>query len=87
MTKYYIYSAKYGYNVQEILKNYPARLFDKKIEEIETKIENGRKIEYHLTVAADAEKLYSLCQELGEDIIIRYGTEKPELWIYDDYIE
>lgn len=87
MIKYYIYSAKYGYNVQEILKNYPTHLFDNKIEEIGTKIENGRKIEYRLTITADAEKLYSLCQEIEEDIIIRYGKDKPELWIYDDYIE
>lgn len=87
MIKYYVNSAKYGYNVQQILKNYPKKLFDNKIEEVETPIKNGRKIEYRLTITADAEKLYSLSQEIQEDIIIRYGTEKPELLIYDDYIE
>lgn len=87
MIKYYVCSVKYGYNVQQILQNYPAHLFDNKIEEIETEIENGRKIEYRLTITADAEKLYLLSQEIQEDIIIRYKTEKPELLIYDDYIE
>mgnify|MGYP004459817317 CR=1 FL=1 len=87
MTKYYIYSVKYGYNVQQILSQYPARLFDSKIAEIKTEIENGYKIEYRLTVTANDEQLYLLCQEIHEDIIIRYGTEAPELIIYDDYMD
>ncbi len=84
--KFYVKSTRYDYNVANILLAYP-NISNYSKEEIVKEVDNGKNIQYRLTVYFDtAADILRFATEVKHEIIIQ-DFEMPEIEIYDDYRE
>lgn len=84
--KFYVNSTRYGHNIADILQTYP-HISNYSKEEIVKEANNGKNIQYRLSVRLDTAKdILRFIREVNNEIVIR-DFETPEIEIYDDYRE
>ena len=86
--KFILSSTSFGYNPQDLLRDYPC-LKEFKISDYEYKDDEGNTFAYLEIELNDISELQELSDKTDRNIIItkRFADEKPKLEIYDDWRE